>query len=333
MSGYDQKEIHERILDKAKIIGLEILDVPDTINSRTKLKLLCLKHKTITENTDVSNLLKGVKGCKACQYERVSEVHSLSIKAVAEKSLSTGKYHPDTEFIEIFGKNSRKYCKIRCPVCAKDKYALSGSCDGVFEASIKHLMEGYSPCRCSGKSVWKESHRRFQIKEFCERYGYEFICFNEIYKNWSTSVTLCCPLHGVFETTVQNCCNDAKGCDKCSTRGYRKDKPGYFYILSILGDLIFTGYGITNNVPQRMKEHKKNLTKQNSNILEKAIFQTDGKSAFLLEKEVKSKFTKFSQNVEGFKTEAVAENEKDNLIDFAHEFLLSKNVIYYFKNI
>jgi hypothetical protein len=46
-----------------------------------------------------------------------------------------------------------------------------------------------------------------------------------------------------------------RGCPKCSIHGYNPGKPGWLYILIFNG---YIKYGITNNINNRLNDHKKN---------------------------------------------------------------------------
>ena len=317
---YVHKEIVQRIHQKCESVGLELLEIPIKIERSTKLRLLCLKHCTVNTMTNVSGLLAGKRGCKICHYEQVSKAHSLSMSDISFRAISTGKFQKGTLFFDSFIKNSKRHCLMYCPVCAKDKYSKAGLCEGIFEGSVKHMTAGHSPCRCSGRFRWKESHRLFQIQELCTLYGEEFVCFNQPYASGMTVITLCCPKHGVYETTIVDFCKGIKRCSLCSAGGYNQSKLGYFYVIQVEGNSEFTGYGITNNTECHLKKHKNNISKDNSFIKSVTYFEMTGENAFNLERIVKEKFERFSQDIDGFRREATLPNMRLSLIDFIHEY-------------
>lgn len=58
-----------------------------------------------------------------------------------------------------------------------------------------------------------------------------------------TKLTVTCPIHKGFDITPNNHLN-GKGCPLCAEYGYRRNRPGYLYVLQCMD---ITKVGITNN--------------------------------------------------------------------------------------
>lgn len=105
--------------------------------------------------------------------------------------------------------------------------------------------------------------------------------------------------------------------------GFDPDKNSSFYVVRLTGlTESYVGFGISNDVQQRFKEHKRNSASLgfSLDVIVRLDFET-GHSVEMFEKELKSKLPIVSSGVEGFKTEAILEKDEDLLFDAISEWL------------
>lgn len=160
---------------------------------------------------------------------------------------------------------------------------------------------------------------KYQIKKIIrdEDIPYTYLGFVGEYKGSNTKVELLCAKHGVFSTTVSNFINSGSRCPDCTVYGYKPSKPGFLYILKVLGiNSSFTGYGITNNLPERLKKHTRNLELRGFCVVTKSAFKMGGQDAVDIENSLKDNFPRDSQDVEGFITEATHYHLFDDVVNF-----------------
>lgn len=124
-----------------------------------------------------------------------------------------------------------------------------------------------------------------------------------------------------FEAYHTNLKRGARPCN-CPIKGFKHSKPASFYVLKVVGDLTFTGYGVSNTITNRMYAHRTKLRKQNSCIDEMEIFQTTGEIAIKIEKMVKRKFEHYPQAVQGFITESTRPYLYDEVVSFVDSEIL-----------
>lgn len=79
---------------------------------------------------------------------------------------------------------------------------------------------------------------------------YRYILTDDVRNN--SSVTIECPVHGLFNQSVSNHLA-GKGCSACASYGFDPKKPAWFYMLQ--ANNMFK-VGITNRFEQRMKQLK-----------------------------------------------------------------------------
>ena len=101
--------------------------------------------------------------------------------------------------------------------------------------------------------------------------------------------------------------------------GYDKTKAGSIYLIII--DDKYLGYGITGDLNQRLKEHKRNLDLANRHhyLFASATFE-DGQIPLDIENEIKEKFVQVDLEVEGFRTEATKAEHLDEILDIIHNY-------------
>jgi predicted GIY-YIG superfamily endonuclease len=81
----------------------------------------------------------------------------------------------------------------------------------------------------------------------------------------------------------------------------------------------FTGYGITDNLNRRLRDHRCLLGKHNLNILKTKTFEMTREIAIEIEHQIKTTFKTKRQEIKGFKTEACAKTHYSTVIGYIKE--------------
>lgn len=145
---------------------------------------------------------------------------------------------------------------------------------------------------------------------------------------------------GVFESSCSNLRSGRLSC-RCSAAGYRKVSGGYVYVLKVCGEASnFTGYGISSNIADRLRVHRRNLSKSGFSIAELEVFKTSGQIALDIENQIKYSFPCNPQEIEGFKREATYSHLYGNVVDFVkaklklfEEYQDNQNILCYSEDI
>lgn len=143
-------------------------------------------------------------------------------------------------------------------------------------------------------------------------YDYSLFIYNGLHVNSS----IICKKHGVFNQSPVSHLNGS-GCPDCAHYGYSNNKEGYIYILVISnGNIKFIGYGKTNYIERRIKQHINKLHKQGYSILEKYIFKMDsGTHASIIETKIKNDLPSIKSNIIGFKRENTQFSNLDAILN------------------
>lgn len=154
------------------------------IDSKTNIKIICLKGHGIFEQTPNSHL--NGYGCKYCNK------NMLTTELFIEKA---NKIHGEYDYSLVKYKNITTKIKIICPI------------HGVFEQTPTSHLSGSKCPICSNAST------KF-IKKSTEKYNgkYNYSLVN--YINNRTKVKIICPTHGIFEQKPNN--HLYNGCPKCA---------------------------------------------------------------------------------------------------------------------
>ena len=139
-------------------------------------------------------------------------------------------------------------------------------------------------------------------------YGDNYIITNNGYKNSLTKVSVTCREHGDFRVRPADLLN-GHGCPSCAKYGFDPRQSALFYLIvceSSCGS--FTGYGVTKETKQRIRQHTNRLSKSAFVITQQHTWDFPiGSSALALENAVKKQFPQTSRlgcAIEGFKRES-----------------------------
>ena len=136
------------------------------------------------------------------------------------------------------------------------------------------------------------------------------------------------PCGNEFYSSFYEVSSGSKGCIHCTPYGYKTHNDAYFYILEIKGSYNFTGYGISNVIEKRYRQHALNLEKGEFEICSQIVLKSDGQTILDLETFIKTQFNrKGVSNVEGFITESTF-MDKNSLLEMCVEWLDVNNKEY-----
>mgnify|MGYP001495154686 CR=1 FL=1 len=116
---------------------------------------------------------------------------------------------------------------------------------GNFEQSANSHLRGNGCQKCWTSILGKLTLRNRDkvIEYFINRHGTNYDYSKVNYINDKTKVIVICKIHGEFSVSPNNH-TKGRGCPNCAVHGYRKNKPGNFYILQ---NNSYIKVGITNN--------------------------------------------------------------------------------------
>ena len=136
---------------------------------------------------------------------------------------------------------------------------------GSFEQSpVNHWTSIYGCRRCAGKDQNTDN----MIDLFRATHGDRYDYSQFIYRGNKTYSTIICHEHGGFEQ-VPHAHRSGQGCPDCSIFGFRYDKQGYYYCLSISGHGGHWWYkgGISSD-PQRRASQVQSSLRENNLLLD-----------------------------------------------------------------
>lgn len=291
----------------------------DFCGLKTKINMLCSVDKNIWQTT-IDSILYANNGCPKCN----SGGHKLADHVMIDRFMKSGAFLYGTVFTRssIPSKSGTMIMwDYICPLCSSDEYVLSGTCSGVFSGDSGSFQAGHASCRCTKKYRWSKEQREYKISAIIETEGLNYT-YDGLSGDWEdaneTCVNFTCADHGAFSKTMGSFINGGSRCPSCSKTGYNPSKIGYIYVIRVIGDGKegFVGFGISNVVDKRLKEHKKKLYADGFMMDTVDIFTGEGYNIMYTEKALKAELPCFRQNVSGFKTEATKLNNYDIVIEY-----------------
>lgn len=287
---------------------------------KSKIRLKCLKDQILFD-VPISSVSTSEHICPECAQRARNESRRVDEAVIIERFMSTGKFHEET----VFERKEDRYWKVFCPICSVDKYVVNGLCDGVFYAHESNLTAGKHPCRCAHNVRWTKAQREFQITEaLLKQQQYKFVGWVDGKVDIKSKITINCKDHGNWDISINKFLNQSQRCSGCRKTGYSKNKVGSLYILNITSSYdssSFVGYGISNILDERIKEHSRNLSRNSFKIEDGIALYGSGEAVYEVEKAIKNNFPLNPQIVEGFVTEATHSHLLNQVINFAKEFL------------
>lgn len=235
---------------------------------------------------------------------------------------------------QLFGKDGhlevvevspyRKYyphvdCTVHCAVCAKDPELFG---DANFSIIRSSLLKGRVPCGCATNHWWTKEQYKVKILRKCAERNLDFIrCDDEVWRG-NSRVDVMCRSHGHTWDMSINKLLQGRGCPRCrKSRGFKKEKHGYIYVLRAEGSSYFTGYGITGQLDKRIAAHRRHLLREGIEFNDWFHGSADGITIHSIEAYLKKTFPMVPQDVEGFRTEATHAHLYDDVVAFVQQRL------------
>lgn len=198
------KSFGNLVKDLEKIHGkIYKYDESSYVNSQSKLKVFCLKHKEYFESTP--NALLNGRGCPKCGHEKrnVTKSKKWNTKTFIERSR---KVHGDK-----YNYDNSNYIK------AKEKVEIKCNCGHVFWQTPDKHMRGKGCPECRKKlvgDILRKTNGQF-IKEAKEVHGYFYDYSLVNYRTIKDNVIILCKEHGKFFQKA-GIHLQGNGCPKCS---------------------------------------------------------------------------------------------------------------------
>lgn len=172
----------------------------DYKDAHTKVEIICPKHGSFWQEPCYH--LWG-SGCRACGYEKVKVLNSMTQEEFIKKSLEIHKGLYD--YSEVIYKSAKEKVKIKCNRCGKYFY----------QAPHNHLR-GQGCYKCEKKRVALSQRKTTAdfIKRAKEVHGNTYDYSKVIYTTTEDKVEIICPKHGSFWQSAGKHLQ-GNGCPKC----------------------------------------------------------------------------------------------------------------------
>lgn len=260
--------------------------------------------------SQTKNFLNGQGTCPCCANKRKS-LSELLEEEIAEKRIKEiGGYSDEYHFwrAEKWG-----WWYYTCPVCSNDEYVENGLCTGIFKSVDANLFKGCKNCRCGTVYRWSNAQLEYKARKIIDERNlpYTFEGFD------NKKLILKCKYHTSWKINFLNLKN-GHGCPLCAKCGYKSDKPASVYVLRVMNSEGegFTGFGITNDIELRMRDHRCSAGKKGYVIYEAFNFETDGYTARDIENKILKNFPLEPQVVKCFKKEATSLSLYEQVVNF-----------------
>lgn len=263
--------------------------IPENVKRKDKVFIICPDHGKFEQQ--FHNHLLG-RGCRKCATKKQKEKVTKTTSAFIEELKFVHGNRYDYSKVEYIGSHSTIII-----ICEEH---------GIYEQTAARHLRGQGCPKCAitertqNSTSTNENFANKAAEIHNNKYTYELVD----YKHSQEYVLITCPDHGSFEQ-IPNAHLMGQGCPKCTKNGFRVDKPAFLYVLlisSILGT--FVGYGITDDIKRRMKEHRNELGKYGYSIIDSYYSkEVDGFKAKDLEHEISKIYPLGLIHIDGFKTE------------------------------
>lgn len=188
-----------------------------------------------------ANLINGFIPCGCAKKPRFDENQS---KVLISRHCKNKNMNFDGFGDTGYHKSSRKTSLyISCNVCNNK--------NTVNMFSFLNHLSGCPSC------AYKNRHKdcMADVLSICEDNGYEFVGYDRGYKNANSKFSYICKEHGIQKISRVKFVNGGQRCPSCAISGYKKNKPGIYYMyLWYNDDIKFIKHGITNNINNRLKD-------------------------------------------------------------------------------
>jgi hypothetical protein len=126
-------------------------------------------------------------------------------------------------------------------------------CNSEFYSSWSNVRDGHGCQICADRNLSLD-----KINERLKANNKNIVCLSV--RRWDDATFKCLTCNHIRNAVVSNVLKPGRtSCPKCATSGFSMGRPGWFYIARRKDGLY--KFGITNNLEQRMGQHKKNKFK------------------------------------------------------------------------
>lgn len=260
--------------------------VDDHPRGRTKLKLVCNKHGMWCTATILSFVHQNAS-CPKCGDERVSEKATgrpspLRVVKDTEEILQdawtlTSPVAGKDNHLRVvgwkgkvtMGGNMVKSYLVECKICARDTELFPNP---IFTTTKDDFISGVYPCGCGKIPKWDERQWHVRCQREALRQGYKFLGFEGKFLGNKTKLSLVCPQHGSWKTTVASNFFSGNSCPEC---GGQSQRTAYINLVLDNNNAVALKFGIAK-------------------ILERRVQKQNRLSAYTVENYVSYKFTSSS---------------------------------------
>lgn len=313
-----------RVLRATNVLPCELIGYAEPYRGfETRLHLRCKIHGTEWNHTTVHTATTSKKYngmCTDCEREAAAKRFASQEDVQAKEILSAGMFPAGTQIWRAKSVENKAVWGMLCGECSSDEFVENSLCTGIFQTTLCSLRAGTRPCRCSNKYKYNTHQRRHQIERIREDTNAEWVFTGFKPGTFERHIRMqgYCTAHGAFEKGVSEFVAKTSGCPGCSSGGgFKIARPAHLYVLNVTGHAGgFTGYGISNQIEERLVDHKRNLALAGFAIGVQRVFECSGRQAAQIELELKRDFPLDRQVVRGFKTEATYASLFDSVVDY-----------------
>lgn len=267
---------------------------------RSKVKITCPQHGPFMQ--EARKHLNG-QGCPKCRANAKLSAEEILARCV---SVHRGRYvYRKSTVVNTFTK-----MKVLCPE------------HGSFWQTPEEHYKGSGCPKCAANATWKIGDL---LQKFREVHGDKYDYSNVVYTSTKSKIEIVCRTHGTFLQKLENHMNGC-GCPKCSVTGFKPSKRGCFYLYSISTESCehLLGFGITNSIHHRNRQHQNAFRKScATGVLTHKFFFRSGEHAKRLEALVASSFPLVDSGICGFMREALPLRYLEQVLDVATGYHLN----------
>lgn len=261
---------------------------------RAKVKITCRTHGPFMQGG--SKHLAG-QGCPKCSP-------TSNVKLLVDEILERCEAAHHGRYTYQVGTITNTSSKMEI-VCAEH---------GSFWQTPEEHYKGAGCPRCAANAPWQMSDL---LLKFREVHGDKFDYSHVVYLSTKSKIKIICPVHGAFLQKLENHMSGC-GCPKCSVTGFKPLRRGCFYLYRIVTgagkDLL--GFGITNSIHHRNRQHQNEFSKAGaSGTLTHKFFFNVGEHARLLEASIAKSFPLINSGIYGFMREALSLDHLGKVLD------------------
>jgi len=180
------------------------------LNSKNKVKIVCIKHQHPFMQTPFAHLIMKRQGCEICQEEAKSSKRSVKAQLYQEKmiAIANEKFKKKFNYSKIRYVNSTTPVKIVCPEHGNFEMLLDIHVNSKF---------GCKKCSLTQNSIRARIKRDDFLNKAKEKYGDQFNYSKMNYIKYDQSIVITCIKHNESITTTPfiHLLTKFGGCKKC----------------------------------------------------------------------------------------------------------------------